>query len=128
MASALSILQGFNNSYLQSLTDDQRNSALSKAWLEVDREAFGGTANAAAANLAAHDLIVENLAGSSSSGSSGQFLQLSERKVGPRTEKFTTMDFSNSGSGRSDSDLSRTVYGQRFMRYRDGSVVGISIF
>ena len=88
MASALSILQGFNNAYLQSLTDDQRRNALALAWLEVDREAYGNNANAAAANLAAHELLMENAASSVSSG--GMALQLQERKVGPRTEKFTT--------------------------------------
>ncbi len=126
MSTALTLLQGFNNDYLQTLTTDQLNAALDMAWLEIESTVYGTTANAAAANLAAHELLMENIASSAASGGqSGQALPLVERRLGKRTEKYGSGG-SSSGSSGSDSDasLDQTVYGQRFKRLRKAVSIG----
>lgn len=127
MSTALTLLQGFNNDYLQTLTTDQLNAALDMAWLEIEPSVYGTTANAAAANLAAHELLMENIASSAASGGqSGQALPLVERRLGKRTEKYGSGG-SSSGSSGSDSDdpgLEQTIYGQRFKRMRKAVSIG----
>lgn len=118
MATALSILQGFNNDYLQGLSEGALTTALEAAWEEVSVDAYGATANRAAACLAAHDLLMENIANSSSSGASGQALQVLEKQVGKRREKYAASSSASSTGTYSDSELDQTLYGQRFKRLR----------
>lgn len=124
MATALSILQGFNNTYLQTLDESALTEALNAAWEEIHVGTYGTIANRAAANLAAHDLLMENIANSSSSGASGQALQVLEQEDGDVRVKYAASS-APASDPRSDVGLDQTFYGQRFKRLRSSVSFGM---
>lgn len=113
MSTALEILKGFNNSTLQAMTDDQLQTAINLAFLEIHKPTYKTLANPAAANLAAHNILME-----ANAGSGGR--QVSRKKVGPREEEYF------SGGSTGGEDFNRTIFGVRFMRYRDQVTVGFA--
>lgn len=122
MASALSILQGFNNQTLQALSAPELQAALDLVESEVSSYAYGKTTNQARANLAAHDLICE--AGTASSSDNGQ--TIAEKQVGKRRVRYSSyyQQASSKVDPRSDEGLDRTIYGQRFKRLRSQVSIG----
>lgn len=126
MASALSYLQGFNNTYLQGLSSDSLTAAIEIAALEVAPEAFGTTYALAVANLAAHNLLMEKAANDSGGGAGVIVGELRRRKVGPREEEYASTSGATSGKAQTSSDeFDRTVYGKRFKRLRDAVSFGM---
>ena len=116
MATALSYLKAFNNATLQALSDDSLSAALDIAFLEIHQITYGTTANIAAANLAAHNILIETSTAASSSGGALAGAVV-EKQLGDARIKYAS---SSGGSGSSESadPLDRTIYGQRFKEYR----------
>lgn len=130
MATALALLQTFNNSVLRALTPEQLQTAINTVRSEVSQEAYGSLYEAQVADLAAHDLIMEKAADDTSQtpgSSSGQALTVKRYKVGPREVEYAVGSSSGGGSDRSDEDLGQSFYGKRFLRRRDSTVVGLAI-
>lgn len=122
MSTALQIMKGVNNAVIAAKTDEELNEVIELAKPEVSAKAFGALYNKALASLAIHDLLVEEASSSATSG--GQ--TVSERQVGKRRVKYggSTQQSSQNFDPRSDEGLSRTIYGQRFMRLRSQVAVG----
>lgn len=122
MSSALQIMKGINNAVIAAKTDEELSELIELAKPEVSAKAYGSLYSKALANLAAHDLLVEEASSSATSG--GQTVV--ERQVGKRRVKYggAVQQSNQNLDPRSDEGLSRTVYGQRFMRMRSQVAVG----
>lgn len=122
MATALSILQGYNNAILQALSESELQSALDLVEHEVSSYAYGNLTNQARASLAAHDLICE--ASTASASDNGQ--TIAEKQVGKRRVRYSSyyQQASSRIDPRSDEGLDRTIYGQRFKRVRNQVSIG----
>jgi hypothetical protein len=125
MATALSLLSGFNNATIQALTSDQLQAAIDLVRPEVAKAPYGSLYEPQVADLAAHDLLMEAAAAASSGAASGQVQTLKRKKVGPREEEYGSSSSSSSSDGRSEEDLGRSFYGQRFLRRKSSTIVGI---
>lgn len=124
MASALSYLQSFDNEILQGKTEQEMSAAIAIAFLEIDRDTYGTTANIAAACLAAHNLISESVSSSAAAAQTGG-QQVVEKQDGKIRIKYSgAVSSSSSQSKPADKGLDKTEYGQRFMRYRDAVSCG----
>lgn len=121
---ALDYLNSFVNVTLQALTPEQKQAAINIAFLEIDRCAYGATAEIAAANLAAHNLLMEAAANSAGSGG-GVVGELKRRKIGKREEEYFSSSAGSSSSGAVADEYDRTIYGVRFKGYRDARRIGI---
>jgi hypothetical protein len=130
MATPLQILKGFLNTKLAALTDEQRQTAIDAVKAEVAVDAYGELWAYQVADLAAHDILQELAADAAeSSGLSSGAVQTAKRiKLGKREVEYATASSSSSSAaGRSDEDLGRSVYGQRYLRRRESTVVGFAV-
>lgn len=129
MPTALQYLRTFNNATIQGLSDEALQIAIDAAFLEIHRATFGGTADIAAANLAAHNLLIEvGSSGATSGGAGGQLAgPVLEKQLGDMRIKYGSPGGSSgSGGGEQVDPLNATIYGQRFRQYRDNVAVGFT--
>jgi len=113
MSAALDILNGFNNATLAAMSDTAKNTAITQAFLDIDKTTYGSMANYAAADLAAHNLLQE--AGATNGSQTGQ---IKRKRIGKREEEYATTPTAD--------PLNGTFYGARFLKRQSQVAVGIT--
>lgn len=116
MTSALDYLQGtrqgFKNSILAALTDNERNDAINDAKLEVSEESFGDSYQMALALLAAENIIVAASTATTGGKMAGAVIEGQDGDVKTR--------YSDPNALKKPGAITfHTQFGERFARIRD---------
>ncbi|PIQ26195.1 hypothetical protein COW36_06810 [bacterium (Candidatus Blackallbacteria) CG17_big_fil_post_rev_8_21_14_2_50_48_46] len=123
MPTALSYIKSFNNATLQAMSDSALQAAIDIAMLDIHSATYGTTADIAAANLAAHNILIETSTSAASSGGALAGAVLEKELDGARI-KYAAPSGGSSGSSGSSDPLEGTIYGKRFKQYRDNVSIG----